>query len=442
MTPPAPDDEQIERLATGVGSLESADSADIDDGELRARLVPIGEGDVTRGGSEKRTYWDAETLQQSVEDGAWDDAKLLKGRPDDGHKSLLDQADPDEIVGSAGSFDYEDGVGPVSEDASVVDEHLAKLVDHGLVDVSPDMLRVLGEYDEELSAYRVEKIIDVPYITILDHGASEGASIEPADEQLGYHALRDPKHVDFLAETLGIDRAELLAGLTGRANDIDDPASDERGEPSTGPDDSETSDYTPNMADPSELQEQLAEVRSERNELESDIDGLEEQLTEKESTIEEYEKQIEQLEQRRDELEEEIDPLVEMLAELAAEDSPLQTEQLAERFEPSELVETLAIDAGWSEDDDEDPVEIVREQLAGSPRPRGESQPEGSPGTGLSDEEEVQAEQLAGEVMTASDTLAAEGSNREYLKQEYDVDPAEYDEVEQLRTAVRGNGGD
>jgi hypothetical protein len=43
--------------------------------------------------------------------------------------------------------------------------------------------------------------------------------------------------------------------------------------------------------------------------------------------------------------------------------------------------------------------------------------------------------------MTAQDTLAAEGSNYEYLKQEYDVDAAEYDDVEQLRAAVRGNGG-
>jgi len=188
------------------------------------------------------------------------------------------------------------------------------------------------------------------------------------------------------------------------------------------------------MADPEELQEQLAEVRTERDSLADEKDDLEEQLSEKEETIENKKERIEQLE-------EEINPLVDMLAELAAEDSPLQAEQLADRFEPSELVETLALDAGWSEDDDEDPVEIVREQLAGSPTPRGESEADGTPGGDLGEEEKQHAEQLAGEVMTAQDTLAAEGSNYEYLKQEYDVDAAEYDDVEPLRAAVRGNGG-
>lgn len=50
------------------------------------------------------------------------------------------------------------------------------------------------------------------------------------------------------------------------------------------------------------------------------------------------------------------------------------------------------------------------------------------------------AEQMADEVMTAGDTLAADGPSHEYLKQQYDVDAADYDDVEQLRAAVRGNG--
>jgi len=530
------DEEHAETLAGGVASIDE------DDEDRKVRIVPLGEGDTTRGGSGKETYWDREVLKDAVDSGAFDGAKLLKGRPGEGHKDMLEQADPDEIVGSAGEFEYEDGVGPVSENAEVLDDHLADLVDAGLVEVSPDMWRVLGEYDEDLGAHRVDEILDVPYITILDRGASAGASIEPADD--GVEALggvgRWRNRVDELSETLGVppeqlqdeidasdrdveitveqlsrlftlrfraygemfgdeflDEAvanlEAIEGISAtRSEDNDDPelvaivdreavaslddlndqivdalqdtpfevhddydwiedvaweglagssgpegqSSDERAESraGSGTGGSGTSGTSQTMEN-EDLQEQLAEVRTERDSLADEKDDLEEQLSEKEETIENKDERIEQLE-------EEIDPLVEMLAELAAEDSPLQAEQLADRFEPSELVETLALDAGWTEDDDEDPVEIVREQLAGSPTPRGESEPDGTPGGDLGEEEKQHAEQLAGEVMTASDTLAAEGSNYEYLKQEYDVDAAEYDNVEQLRAAVRGNGGD
>jgi TolA-binding protein len=536
------DPEQAETLAGGIASIDE------DDEDQQVRIVPIGEGDVTRGGSEKKTYWDRETLRAGVENGAFDDAKLLKGRPGEGHKDMLEQADPDEIVGGAGSFEYENGVGPVSEDAEVLDDHLANLVEAGLVEVSPDMWRVLGEYDEELGAYRVDEILDVPYITILDRGASEGASIEAKSsaEALGVAAAtawsdRTPE----LAETLGVseaaleeqfvdvedpdaeqlgrlmtlrfnaygemfgdgfldeavenleaidgvsatrsqtqDNPELVAIIDREGADLDElngeivaalddtpfevhegydwvedvafeglsmrlgpggeQAADERAESRAGsgtdstgssggdgPDDG----TTPHMADPEELQEQLAEVRSERDDLKDDKDDLEEQLSDNEETIE-------QLNERIEELEGEVEPLAEMLAELAAADSPLSAEQLADRFEPSELVETLAVDAGWDEDDDEEPVDIVREQLAGSPTPRGEADDPGDPGGDFSDDELEQAEQLADEVMNASDALAADGSNREYLQQTYDVDPAEYNDVEQLRSAVRSEDGD
>lgn len=52
-------------------------------------------------------------------------------------------------------------------------------------------------------------------------------------------------------------------------------------------------------------------------------------------------------------------------------------------------------------------------------------------------EVDAEAEQMAEEVMTAADTLAADGPSSEYLRETYDVDPADYDDVEQLRQAVR-----
>lgn len=65
-------------------------------------------------------------------------------------------------------------------------------------------------------------------------------------------------------------------------------------------------------------------------------------------------------------------------------------------------------------------------------------------GVSLEDSVEVdaQAEQMAGEVMLASDLLDHnEGQSKaEYLRRTYDVDPEDYDDVEQLRQAVRGEG--
>jgi len=52
-------------------------------------------------------------------------------------------------------------------------------------------------------------------------------------------------------------------------------------------------------------------------------------------------------------------------------------------------------------------------------------------------EVDAEAEQMAEEVMTAADQLAADGPSSEHLRETYDVDPADYDDVEQLRQAVR-----
>lgn len=502
-----PDPEQFERLAPNEGGfarLTSEDSDEDDTDTYSARIIPIGEGDTTTGGSGKETNWDREVLRDAVEKGAFDGAKLLKGRPGDGHKPMLDQADPDNIVGQVGSFEYVDGVGPVSEDADIIDEHIAQLVDHGLIEVSPDMFRELGEYDEELGAYNAENIIDVPYITLLDSGASGSASIEPATaealgvdpraevvEQLsqlftltfraygemfgdefldaavenlesitGVSATRTSSNTDpELQATIDRDAVESLDDLNDQIIDAlegtpfeqsdsydwieevaweglgDGSISDERAESRAGSDDSKTDNTNSTMPDDDDLHEQLAEIRQERNALEEEREDLQEQLADKEETIDEYKDEIEQLEEERDELQEDVEPLVEMLADLAAQDSALPSDKLAERFGAGELVEMLAEDAGWDEDSDEAPVEKVREQLAGSPSPRGE----GNGDDQVDDDDLEQAEQLAGEVMSASDRISQNGqSNVEFLRQEYDVDPAEYNDVEQLRAAKNG----
>jgi len=502
-----PDPEQYERLAEGGGFARLDEDSD-DTDTYSARVIPIGEGDTTTGVSGKKTYWGPEALRQGVEDGAFDGAKILKGRPDDGHKGMLDQADPDNIVGSVDNFRYEDGVGPVSDDADLLDDHLAQLVEHGLIDVSSDMFRKLGEYDEELGAYPVEKIIDVPYITLLDNGASPSATIEPAmAEALGFNARAEAAEQlaqlftlnfnaygemfgdEFLDEA--VENLEAIEGISATRsstntnpelqatvdreavdsldslNDeivdaledtpfevhesydwIDDVAweglgeaggseqtSDEPAESGTGTNGSST--HMGNNND--DLQEQLAEIRTERNQLENETEDLQEQLADKEEQIDDYEEKVEQLREERDDLEEEVEPLVEMLADLAAEDSKLSADKIADRFEAGELVEMLAEDAGWTDEDDQSPVEVVREQLAGTPSPRGEGG-EGDDST-PSTEDLDRAEQLAGGVLTASERLevnSADVSEVEFLRQEYDVDATEYDTESELRDAVRG----
>ena len=238
--------EKHERLSSGVATVVEAlaEGGDENDDVYEVRIVPIGEGDVTTGRSGEPTHWDRETLLQAVEQGAFDGAKLLKGRPGEGHKEMLDQADPDEIIGGVDEWTYEEGVGPVGH-GKVLDERMAKLIGHDLVDVSPDMFRLLDGYDEELGANTVDEILTVPYITVLDRGAAPSNTIDPATaEALGLPAdERGPDAgVEQLSElftlrfrTFGemigdefIDEAveslESLDGITAaRSSDNDDP---------------------------------------------------------------------------------------------------------------------------------------------------------------------------------------------------------------------------
>ncbi|QBI90013.1 putative prohead protease protein [Halobacterium phage ChaoS9] len=204
--------EKHERLSSGVATVVEAlaEGSDEDDDVYEVRIVPIGEGDVTTGQSGEPTHWDRETLLQAVEQGAFDGAKLLKGRPGEGHKEMLDQADPDEIIGGVDEWTYEEGVGPVGH-GKVLDERMAKLIDHDLVDVSPDMFRLLDGYDEELGANTVDEILDVPYITVLDRGAAPSNTIDPATaEALGLPAgERGPDAgVEQLAEDVTVSRPD------------------------------------------------------------------------------------------------------------------------------------------------------------------------------------------------------------------------------------------
>ncbi|AUV81264.1 hypothetical protein C2R22_05965 [Salinigranum rubrum] len=172
--------------------------------------MPIPEGETTTGLSNEPTYWGRDVLKNAVESGAFDGAKLLKSPGGVGHKEMEALADPDNIVGSVEGARYEEGVGPVL-DGDLLDEHLSTLVDKGLVGVSPDLYRTLGEFDDDLEAAPAEEILDVPYITILDRGASDGATIEPASAE----ALAASPAGRFLQAT-GSDADQLASSHTLR----------------------------------------------------------------------------------------------------------------------------------------------------------------------------------------------------------------------------------
>ena len=170
-----------ERLASGAARLVGDDPADA----YEARIVPIPEDERTTGLSGEDTVWPRETLKEATERGAWDGVKLLKSPGGSGHFDWGEQPPVENLAGSITESHYEDEVGPVLE-AELVDEQLARLVEHDLVSVSPDLTRELGEADEQLGAKPAERIGEVRYITVLDVPASENASIQPATaEALG-----------------------------------------------------------------------------------------------------------------------------------------------------------------------------------------------------------------------------------------------------------------
>ena len=172
-----------ERLASGAARLVGDDPADA----YEARIVPIPEDETTTGLSGTTTTWPRETLKEATERGVWNDVKLLKGPGGSGHFDLNEQPPVENLAGSIVGSHYEDGVGPVL-DAELIDEQLARAVEHDLVSVSPDMSRDLGDPDEQLGTRPAERINEVAYITILDRAASANATIEPAHaEALGMH---------------------------------------------------------------------------------------------------------------------------------------------------------------------------------------------------------------------------------------------------------------
>lgn len=494
------DTEHYERLSTGAAYAPPSEDNPV------VRINPIAEGEITVGQSGEPTAWTREALMDAVEKKRLADPQtgssdiVIGTGGKNPHWDFNEQVPPRDKLARVEVEDwtYEDGVGPVAH-ARIADEDIANRIQLGLLDVSADLSRELGKYNEELGAREVEEILAMPRVTVVDRGAAQNASIEPATaEALGYNpdgeddrhlveqlasegdavrwqsdsgGQREPDDVrygvvvnpapddsgrDWMVaiyqanedydgwesrttepmsdDTLervgsnGVDSLPPVSQVVGTEQNAPNP--DEGADTPTGSGSQPKQPTTTMPEQDTDLHEQLAEVRQRANSLEDERDGLEsktndleEQLSEVESDLEEKEQTIEQLQ-----------PIKTVLAEAAAADSRLSAEQLADRFTADELIDTL----GDDEDEEQSPVDVVREQLAGDIAPRGdatEDEPE--------DVDHEAVEQLAQSAMNITDLKNAHEEDlgkREYLQREYDVDPAEYGTSDSLRAAIKESG--
>lgn len=175
-----------------VAETTSGDDAPV------VRIIPVQEGERVTGhrpeGSEDApSIWDAEPLREAVEQDrlAHPDGSptkvVLGGGGENPHFPMNEQVPPGNILGQIERWEYEDGVGPVGY-SPLADEEIADRVDLGLLEVSADWLRRLGNYDPERGGHPVEEVVGLPRVTILDRSASRGSEIAPATaEALGYN---------------------------------------------------------------------------------------------------------------------------------------------------------------------------------------------------------------------------------------------------------------
>ncbi|MFC6825682.1 hypothetical protein [Halopelagius fulvigenes] len=139
---------------------------------------------------------------------------------------------------------YKPGVGVLYE-GEVDDPEIADLVRNGRVDVSPFVIRRLGERDEQRDALQAEEILHWRDLAVVSNGASEGASIEPAPSAA--EAMSNTALADALGAAFEDGGAEGDEGDDGGAQPDDESA-----ESDATPDDpaGDDADTTPTGDDP------------------------------------------------------------------------------------------------------------------------------------------------------------------------------------------------
>ncbi len=163
-----------ELLNTGYAALEEEDDKYI------ARGMALGAGDVTQGGSGKRTLWPAETLEESAQDLEGQPLATSTDHTADGPQS---QTPPEAIVGEITWADYGevDGQEGVLYEAEVDDPDIARNIENGRIEVSPLVFRELEEHDGEEADYVATEIKKWRDLATVRQGASPSNHIEPGE---------------------------------------------------------------------------------------------------------------------------------------------------------------------------------------------------------------------------------------------------------------------
>jgi predicted nucleic acid-binding Zn-ribbon protein len=489
------DHDDHEQLADGVGSVLAGDGDDAPG--RRVRIVPIGEGDITRGESGDIKRWGREALQAAAADGTLNGALIVKGTGGENpHFPLDEQVPPENILGRVDDWEYEEGTGPVGH-ADLADEDIADRVELGLLDVSADIFHDVA--DPEADVLDVSEIVAMPRVTILEYGASHSASIEadtaaalgldpdeyasqqsPGDgdgdgdgdadvagddagagvEQnalrrwlkRGRELLTPPDDVDSAGAALAGANAEGLAAAAQASGEFDETtqnniettgaATDSSDTPSDTPVDQPNPTFdTDPMTDDDPLQEQLAEARERIASLESDLSEKDDEIEQLQADLDDKDDEIDQLRSAKEDAEgdleqlrEEIQPWQEMLAEIATGGSMLAPEHVAASQSFEQLSERVLQEFA-DEDDDASPMDRLQAQLSDTVRARGDG-PSDPETDRLTDEQRAQADSLAQSVMNVDDLKQAETEGlapREYVRQRYDIDPVAADSEAELR---------
>lgn len=248
-----------ELLNTGYAALEEQD------GKYIARGMALGAGDVTNGGSGKRTLWPEETLQEAAEGLAGQPLATSTDHTADGPQS---QTPPDAIVGEITWSDYGevDGQAGVLYEAEVDNPDIARNIENGRIEVSPLVFRELEEHDGDEADYVATEIKKWRDLATVRQGASPSNHIEPGEvAAMSAEALFDA------VESM---QGEQTSNESAESDEDTGPSDD--GESGGNPSSSAANEDNESMSDnDNDLTREEEAVLSAAESLESPVEALE-----------------------------------------------------------------------------------------------------------------------------------------------------------------------
>lgn len=168
---------QLEQINGGYAALAVEETDTPTQSSQLVHGIAIGEGDITIGGSGKRTYWPQETLEAAAEG--------LEGQPlatDTNHTAddPKPQTPVEAIAGEVVWAGYKDGVGVLYE-AEVDDPDLAEKIENGRLEVSPLVSREIEAMEDGPAPFKATEINHWRDLALVANGAAPSNSIQPGE---------------------------------------------------------------------------------------------------------------------------------------------------------------------------------------------------------------------------------------------------------------------